>query len=253
MTAIEEQDTDRAVARPASGVAIVPEQLTNLRDLRGLSRAKLAEKTGELLFDYDRFADILTGRVRPDAQPARAMWMALDVRPGDLFRGLPPDLPRSGAPLWLRSHKDWFLDTEAVTRLTHERSIITDDGELRSWNYADLAKATARHWFSRDAVNKNEAGERRLKNETLAAYCEILECDPADLMEGSELEFPEGWQGATSVHRETLDRNKALRDWADAQDPPVIYRKNGRISYTGLRKAYDAWLAGQPGDTALAS
>jgi transcriptional regulator with XRE-family HTH domain len=240
MTATE-QDTDWTAPRPASGVTIVPELLTNLRDAAGLSRAKLAEKTGEILFPYDRFAEILTGRVKPDAQTARAMWMALDVRPGDLFRGLPPGLPRGGAPLWLRSHDDWSLDTEAVTRLTHERSVITDDGELRSWNYADLARATARHWFSRDAVNKNEAGKRRVKSETLAAYCQILGCEPADLMDGAE-PVPDG---ATAEHQAELDRNRELREWADAQDPPVPYRRNGRINYTVVRKRYEAWLATQ--------
>jgi transcriptional regulator with XRE-family HTH domain len=237
-----EQDTDQVAARPASGVTIVPEQLTNLRDACGLSRAKLAEKTGEILFDYGRFAEVLTGRVKPDAQTARAMWVALDCQPGDLFRGLPPDLPRSGAPLWFRSHDNWSLDTDAVARLMHERSVITDDGELRSWNYADLATATARHWFSRDAVNKNEAGNRRVKPETLQAYCQILGCEPRDMMAGAR-PVPDG---ATQAHRETLDQNRALREWADAQDPPVSYRTPGnRISYAGARKKYEAWLAEQ--------
>jgi DNA-binding Xre family transcriptional regulator len=149
--------------------------------------------------------------------------------------------------LWLRSHGDWSLDTGAVDRLRDQRSVITDDGELRHWNYADLAAATARHWFSRDAVNKNEAGKRRLKSETLQAYCQILGCQPADLMAGAQ-PVPDG---PTRAHRDTLDRNARMRAWADAQDPPVPYRNpgNGRISYTKLRKVYGAYLASQDPDS----
>jgi transcriptional regulator with XRE-family HTH domain len=239
------QDRDPVAARPASGVTIVPGQLERLRDAHGLSRAKLAEETGKILFDYDRFAEILSGRIQPDAQTARAMWMALDCQPGDLFRGLPPDLPRGGAPLWLRSNDGWSLDTGAVTDLMHQRSVITENGDLRQWNYGDLAATTARNWFSRDAVNKNEAGKRRVRADTLAAYCQILECTPAQLMAGSE-ELPDG---ATAEHREALDINAEMRAWADSQDPPVPYRRpNGRINYTGLRKAYSAHLASQDPD-----
>lgn len=231
-------------SRPASGITIDPEQLARMRDLRALSREDLAERTGEVLFDYARFPRILRGEVPANAQMARALWLALDVTPGDVIRGIPPELPRSAIPRWLRRNTGWHLDTASVDAFR----------EQRGWPEETLASATSRHWFSRDSVAKIERGERRPKARTLRAFCQILKCEPPGLMPGSE-PLPDGH---TKEHRAQLDYNAGMREWADAQDPPVPYRapgrkgKRGRIRYPQeLKDRYAAWLAEQ--DTELAS
>ena len=104
-----------AARRPASGIAIDPEQLTRMRDLVPLSREDLAERAGLLLFDYARFARVLDGTLKPDAATARVLWLALDCAPGEIIRGLPPELPRNAVPRWLRANWDaWSLDLAAV-------------------------------------------------------------------------------------------------------------------------------------------
>lgn len=235
MTTVTTQDTDRA--RPASGIPIVPEQLTRMRDARALSRQGLAERAGELLFSRDRFAEVMSGRVQPDAQLARALWLALDCEPGALVRGLPPGLPRAEVPLWLRRNSGWTVDTEAVRRLRGQRSRMNGD-RARKWTDGDLAAAAARHWFSRDMVNKIETGDRRPSARTLAAFCKVLDCEPADLMDDA----PELPDGATKAHRDLLGYNKGMREYADARG--IGYRVNGRIKYPDdLREAYAEYLA----------
>lgn len=233
-----EQDTDRTWAT-ASGIAIVPEQLTNMRDRRALSREDLAERTGELLFDREAFAAVLAGKAPADARMARALWLTLGCHPRDLVTGM-PEMARADASMWLRRNSGWTLDTEAVKA---QRTV-------RGWTEKQLADAVARHWFSRDSVNKIERGERRPKARTLRAFCQVLGCRPEQLMAGSK-PLPDG---ATSMHRELLDYNRGMRAWADAQDPPIPYRDpvSKRIRYTKLRPLYEAYLASQQ-DEALAS
>jgi transcriptional regulator with XRE-family HTH domain len=233
MTAV--QDQDATAARPASGIAIVPEQLTRMRDLRSLSRAGLARRVGELLFDRDGFAEVVTGRVQPDAQMARALWLALDVSPHDVLRGLPPGLPVPDVPLWLRRNPgEWTLDTDAVTRLRKVRASMGDTGQIRMWTNADLADAASRHWFSRDMINKIETGARRPSPVTLAAICQVLRCEPADLKEGSD-PLPDG---ETARHLAVMHRNNEMRKYADAKG--ISYRSpgTGRIRYKVLEKAW---------------
>lgn len=241
MTGTMQEQGGVTARRPASGIVIDPGQLTRMRDLVPLSREGLAERAGELLFDYSRFARVLHGDLKPDASTARALWMALDCAPADIITGLPADLPRSQVPRWLRRNWDaWNLDLGAVAGIAAERRMSTDD----------LARATARYGFSRDSVNKIERGERRPKARTLAAFCQILGCQPVDLMPGSR-PLPEG---ATSARRDMLDFNKGLRAYAEEHGIP--YRDaSGRIKYDidpKLREAYANYLAGQ-GSEALAS
>jgi transcriptional regulator with XRE-family HTH domain len=237
------QDTERAGVRPASGIVIVPEQLTRMRDRKALSREDLAEKTGELLFDREAFARVMSGEMPADARLARALWVTLGCRPEDIIRGLPPDLGLAAVPRWLRAHPDdWALDLDAVTQLA----------AVRGWTRDALAGAMARHWFSRDSVNKIERGERRPKARTLRAFCEVLRCRPEQLMPGGK-ELPDG---KTRMHRELLDYNEGMRAFADAQDPPISYRNpdNNRIRYTAeLREAYEDWLAGLDEDAGKAA
>lgn len=240
-----EQDTDEAAAQPASGIPIIPEQLTNMRDRRALSREDLAEKVGELLFDRDAFMSVLSGDAPADARTARALWLTLGCRPQDLVTGL-PGMARADVPLWLRRNDGWTLDTGAVKA---QRTV-------RGWTESQLADAVARHWFSRDAVNKIERGERRPKARTLRAICMILRCRPEQLMAGSR-PLPDG---ATTVHRDLLGYNKAMRAWADSQDPPIPYRDpvSKRIRYgrptdpDSLVSRYARYLDSQR-DEALAS
>jgi transcriptional regulator with XRE-family HTH domain len=242
----EQGAAPRAARRPASGIVIDPLQLERMRDLVPLSREDLAEKTGELLFEWEpgglkQFSAIMSGRLPADPRTARLLWLALDCAPGDILDGLdlPPGLPLSGLPRWLRQHDGWSLNLAAVGRLNGERG----------WTQDDLAVAVSRHWFSRDSVNKIERGERRPKARTLRAFCAILGCKPADLMPGSDVQLPEGWQGSTSVRRELLDFQRGMREFADAQDPPISYRRAGRIRYSAdLRDAYAEYLAGQDED-----
>jgi len=239
MTAVTAQDTDAAAARPASGIPIVPVQLTRMRDKRALSRAGLAAAVGDLLFDRDGFAEVVTGRAQPDAQMARAIWLALGRSPHDVLRGLPPGLPVSKVPLWLRQNPGtWTLDDGAVARHRRKRSVMDGEGRIRAWTNADLADAAARLWFSRDMINKIETGGengRRPSSETLAAICQVLKCEPEDLMEGSE-PLPDG---QTAEHLALIRRNAAMRDWADAHG--VDYRSpgTGRIKYKVLERAYE--------------
>lgn len=230
-------------ARPASGIAIVPEQLERMRDRRALSRQKLAERAGEILFDRDWFAEVLSGRVQPDAQLARTLWMALDAEPADLIRGLPARLPRAEVPLWLRRNPgEWTLDLKAVRRLRQVRARLDEGtGELRTWTPADLADAAARHWYSRDMVNKIETGERRPSSDALDAFCQVLDCEPADLMDDA----PELPPGNTQAHRELLGYNWEMREYADARG--IRYRNGaGRIKYPdALREAFARYLAGR--------
>jgi transcriptional regulator with XRE-family HTH domain len=241
MTAVtaQDDDTDLAAARPASGIVIDPERLERMRDLVPLSRDGLARRTGELLFDRERFSWVLRGAADADARTARALWLTLGCRPDAIVTGLPPGLRENEVPKWLRRNPGaWSLDLAEITRRRDQRD----------WTEEDLALAVSRHWFSRDSVNKIERGERRPKGETLDAFCQILGCTPADLMKESSDPLPEG---ATAEHRSTLDQNKAMREWADAQDPPVPYRNpgNGRIRYTVLRRAYHQHLASQDPDS----
>ncbi len=235
MTAsVQEQGAaPRAARRPASGIVIDPRQLERMRDLVPLSREDLAEKTGELLFDRDKFRAILDGRVQPDARMARVLWLALDCEPGDILAGLqlPPGLSLAGVPRWLRQNSGWSLDRDAVLRLAG----------VRGWTRHDLADAVSRHWFSRDSVNKIERGERRPKARTLRAFCAILGCKPVDLMPGSDRELPEG---ATRARAELLDFNTRMREFAEENG--ISYRKAGRIRYTQeLREAFADYLANQ--------
>jgi DNA-binding Xre family transcriptional regulator len=230
-------ETEDTAAHPASGIEIDPVQLERMRDMVPLSRDGLARRTGEILFDRERFGWVLSGAAPVDARTARALWLTLDCAPRDIIRGLPRGLRLAQVPKWLRRNAGWSLDTGAVK----QRSAARD------WSDADLALGVSRHWFSRDAVNKIERGERRPKGETLAAFCQILGCKPKDLVKGSE-PLPDG---ATSDHRTALERNAEMREWADAQDPPVPYRNpdTGRIRYTVLSRAYQRWLASQDPDS----
>jgi transcriptional regulator with XRE-family HTH domain len=225
-----------------TGIAIVPAQLTRMRDLRALSVEGLAERTGERLFDYDLFAAILDGKARADAQMARALWKALDCTPAEIIRGLPRvelsertgtwRVATSGVSLtrWLHRSDDWSLDTGAVARLAAARGMSLLPG---------LAEAASRHWFSRDSVAKIERGERRPKPRTLEAFCEILGCVPADLMPGSR-PLPDG---RTRDHRELLDWNRGMREYADAHG--ISYRNaSGRIRYPDrLQEEYASYMA----------
>jgi len=226
-----------AARRPASGIAIDPEQLTRMRDMVPLSREDLAEQAGMLLFDYARFARVLDGSLQPDAATARVLWLALGRAPGEIIRRLPPGLPRNKVPRWLRANWDaWSLDLTAVDQW---RTAL-------GWSRDDLAHAAAQYGFSRDSVNKIERGERRPKARTLRAFCQILGCKPVDLMPGSR-ELPEG---ETAARAALIEFNKGMREWADAQDPPLSYRTpGGRINYdsTGVREAYGEYLTGQDG------
>ncbi len=179
--------------------------------------------------------------MQPNAQMARALWLALDVSPRALFRGIPPDMSRASIPRWLRRNAGWHLSLDELNAIRAERG----------WTDAGLAAAVSRHWFSRDSVAKIERGERRPKARTLRAFCTILDCTPSQLMPGSE-PLPDGH---TKAHRKLMDYNDGMRAFADAQNPPVPYRapgrdgKAGRIRYSrDLRERYAAWLAGQ--DTA---
>ncbi len=231
----EPREAPQAVTRrPASGIAIDPLQLEILRDLVPLSRAEFAGKTGELLFDRDRFARILAGQLQPDARTARALWLALDTDPAEIIRWLPA-LPPASVPRWLRANGDsWVLDLTAVQQWM----------AVRDWDNEDLATAVSRSWFSRDSVNKIERGERRPKAGTLRAFCQILGCKAADLMPDSSRQYLPGWQGATSIRRAMLDFNKGMRAYADQRG--ISYHVNGRIKYPDkLREEYAEWLAGQ--------
>ena len=110
-----------------------------------------------------------------------------------------------------------------MRRLRGQRSVIdTGTGEIRPWTDADLAAAAARHWFSRDMVykieNRTPARGRRPSARTLRAICDVLECDPADLMpDGAEL--PEGDTEARAL---LLDYYAALR--AFALERGIIFR-----------------------------
>jgi transcriptional regulator with XRE-family HTH domain len=241
MTAVpaQDEDTDLAAARPASGIVIDPERLERMRDLVPLSRDGLARRTGEILFDRERFSWVLRGAAMADARTVRALWLTLGCLPDAVIRGLPPGLREADVPKWLRRNPGtWSLDLAEIARRRDQRD----------WTEDDLALAVSRHWFSRDSVNKIERGERRPKGETLDAFCQILSCKPADLMKEASDQLPEG---ATAEHRSTLGQNKAMRNWADAQVPPVPYRNpgNGRIRYTVLRRAYHQWLAMQDPDS----
>ena len=239
-----EQDTDQAAARPSSGIAIDPGQLTRMRDLRAMSRAVLAVRVGELLFDRNLFAEVVTGRVQPDAQMARSVWLALDCEPHDILRGLPPGLPAADVPLWLRRNSGWWLDTGAVNGRRGQRRVM-DGQEIRAWTDADLAEAAARHWFSRDMVNKIERGDRRPSALTLAAICQVLECEPGQLMEGSQ-PLPDG---QTERHRELLDYNAGMRAFAASHGISCQNPRTRRMQYTQeLRDAYEAYLTGTPND-----
>lgn len=236
MTAVTTTAQGTGRARPASGIAIVPEQLERMRDRRALSRQKLAERAGEILFDRDWFAEVMSGRVQPDAQLARALWMALDCEPGDLIRGLPKRLPRAEVPLWLRRNPGaWTLDLGAVERQRQARVRLDEaTGQITPWTPADLADAASRHWYSRDMVNKIETGERRPSADALDAFCQVLDCGPADLMDDA----PELPPGDTQAHRELLERNRKMRRFADERG--IGYRNGGgRIKYPDeLREAY---------------
>lgn len=240
MAASTEQDTEPDAAHSAASIAIVPEQLTRYRDALHLSREDLGERVGEVLFDRDAFAAILAGVIPADARTARALWLTLGCRPQDLITGL-PEMARAETSLWLRRNSGWSLGTDAVK--AHRT--------VRGWTQDQLADAVARHWFSRDSVNKIERGERRPKARTLRAFCQVLGCRPEQLMAGSK-PLPDG---ATSMHRELLDYNRGMRAWADAQDPPIPYRDpvSKRIRYTKLRPLYGAYLASLKEDEALAS
>lgn len=245
------QERPQARRRPASGVVIDPEQLTRMRDLRGLSRAGLAAHTGRLLFDYDQFYRVLAGTMDPEPRMVRVLWLALGCRPQDIVSGLPPDLPPAEVSPWLKAHDGWFLNRVAVTRLRGQRPVIDDDGVVTGhWQPEDLAAAAGRYWFSRDEVNKIEQGSgtpsgRRPKSETLAAFCKVLQCEPVDLMPGSR-PLPDG---ATSARRDLLDFNRGMRAYADEHG--ICYRDDsGRIKYDidpRLREEYAAFLAGQDG------
>jgi transcriptional regulator with XRE-family HTH domain len=234
MTAVQDAE---AVARPASGIALAPGRLTLLREQRGMSGARLAERAGGLLFDRDRFAEVMSGRVQPDAQMARAIWMALDSEPRDLIRGLPKRLPAPDAPLWLRRNPGrWTLDLDAVNQLRGERSRLDEGtGEIRAWTPADLAAAAARHWMSRDMVNKIERGARRPSPETLAAVSQVLGCEPKDLTGGSGQPHDGEDRG---VPVPAVSEYDAMRAYADAHG--ISYRNpRGRIQYRKLREAYE--------------
>jgi transcriptional regulator with XRE-family HTH domain len=240
MTAVQDAE---AAARPASGIALAPGQLTRLRKLRALSGAGLAERAGELLFDRDRFAEVMSGRVQPDAQMARSVWMALDAEPRDLIRGLPRRLPAPDAPLWLRRNPGkWTLDLDAVNRLRGERSRLdAGTGEIRAWTPADLADAAARHWMSRDMVNKMERGARRPSPETLAAICQALGCEPRELLPGSG---PLSGAETLGEPGPPLLAYAEMRAHADAHG--ISYRnQSGRIQYRKLREAYENRAAGR--------
>ena len=238
MTAVaqEQRNPGPAATRPASGIAIDPEQLTKMRDLVPLSRDELAERAGELLFDRETFAAVLAGQVPADAQTARRLWLALGCEPRDLIHDLPPGLPRNEVPKWLRAHYNWVLDLAVVQHFC----------QARGWTEDDLAAAVSRFAFSRDSVNKIERGERRPKARTLRAFCQVLGCTPADLMPGS-LPLPEG---QTAARAALLDFQAGMRAFADAQDPPIIYRNDAhRVDYPpALREAYAEYLASQEGD-----
>lgn len=231
MTATQGQGT--VTRRPASGISISAEQLTRMRDLRALSREELAERAGEVLFDYDHFAHVMAGQGSAGAQLARALWLALDTDPETIMRGLPAGLPRAAIPRWLRRNGGWYLDTRAVQELQFEYG----------WTDQVLARNTARHWFSRDSVAKIERGERRPKPKTLRAFAKVLRCKPADL-QSEDADLPDG---RTKARKDLMDYNTDMRDWADAQDPPVPYRNlSGRISYSkDLRDRYAAYRSAQ--------
>lgn len=219
--------------RPASGITIDPDQLIRLRDLRALSREDLAEHTGEILFDYDYFTGVLSGSLAADARMARVLWTALGCEPGELITGLPPGLPRNMTARWLRQNSSgWSLDTGAVRRLMQQRG---QSGK-------SLAAVAARHWFSRDSVNKIERGERRPKARTLRAFCQILGCTPGDLMPGGR-RLPEG---RTRARRELQDYNAGMRAFADKHGISYRHPETGRIRYSReLREAWASYLAGQ--------
>jgi len=225
----------QATARPRSGITIDPAQLTRMRDLVPLSREGLAIRTGQILFDYGRLTAVLDGREAADARLARALWLALGCDPAGIIGGLPAGLPRNEAALWLRRNAWWRLDLAAVRQRQADRG-LDDDA---------LARAAARYWFSRDEVNKIERGERRPKAETLAAFCQILGCKPADLMPGSA-PLPDG---QTLDRKERNDWYAGLRAFAeergdDYRYPPKEPGKLGRPKYVpGLREAYAEWLA----------
>ena len=140
-------------------------------------------------------------------------------------------MARADVPLWLRRNDGWTLDTGAVKA---QRTV-------RGWTESQLADAVARHWFSRDAVNKIERGERRPKARTLRAFCTVLRCRPEQLMAGSR-PLPDG---ATTVHRDLLGYNKAMRAWADERGISYRHPETGRISYAKVRPLYEAHLASQ--------
>ncbi len=224
---VSTQDTS---AQPATGIPIVPAQLTRMRDRRMLSREDLAERTGEVLFDRAAFTRVLSGDAPATPQMARALWTALGCRPQSLVSGL-PEMARADAPLWLRRNPGWSLDTDAVKA----------QRVVRGWPEQELADAVARLWFSRDMINKIERGERRPRARTLRAFCQVLRCRPEQLMAGSK-PLPDG---ATSMHRELLDYNKAMRAWADERGISYRHPGTGRISYAKVRPLYEAHLASQ--------
>jgi len=238
------QDRPTAAARPGSGVLIDPLQLTRMRDMRALTRARLAERAGELLFDRDQFAEILAGDrcQEADAKLARALWLALGCEPADIIRGLPDGLPRPQTSLWLhRNPGRWRLDLDAVTRRRAGRHAMGADG-VRTWTDADLADAVARHWLSRDAVHKYETpgpAGRRPSADVLSAICEVLDCAPAELYPGS----PPLPDGRTAGHAEMMAFNRGMYAWAKEQG--IEYRNAaGRIrNDSGLREAYAGYLA----------
>ena len=217
------QDREDTVRRPASGVTIDPEQLSRLRALKPISVARLAQRTGQALYR--------SGWTPPPAQAARALWLTLGVGPADIIQGLPDGMPAARVPLWLR-HNPWTLDDAAVTRLR----------EARGWNEKQLTEAASRYWYSRDQIAKIERGERRPSHDALAVICRILGCRVADLIPGST-ELPDTGE----TRKDRVDRNRKMREWADAQDPPVPYRNaSGRIKYSkDLKDRYKAHLASQ--------
>lgn len=242
---------ERAAApRRASGIAIDPGQLTRMRDAVPLSRAELAARTGQLLFDYGLFYRVLAGTVRPEVRMVRVLWLALDCSPQDIVPLIPPGLSPAEAGKWLKANDGWSLDLGAVARLREEHPVVDADGVVTGcWQLEDLAAAAGRNWFSRDEVNKIEqAGDsgtgRRPKGDTLRAFCQILSCKPADLMPGSD-PLPDG---QTAARRAQLDFNAGMRAYADERG--ISYRRGDRIVYSpGLREEYAEYLAGQDTET----
>lgn len=215
-------DTRPVTRRYASGIPIDPGYLEHLRNKRKLSRARLAELVGMQLFDRERFGRVLDGTASPDATTLRVLNRVL---------GCPPQA-------WLAGTEN-SLDRDAL------------DAQLgnRGWTRDDLADRVARGWRSRDNVAKWENGERKPKADAMGALCEVLGCEPGELMTGEPSPRTAVQEAAARSARD--EYYAGLREFAEYRDIPWT-DENGEPCFSAdLRRDYDRFLLSD--DSLLAS